>query len=222
MKKAILLLLLLPAALLSKAQTPRSHPVMDSIMSQLAYVFKTDQQYRAPLESTIKKYGWNSPQVDSLEDLMSTQDSINLGVVTHIIDTYGWIGPDSIGPSGSTTLWIVIQHSDLGIQQKYLPLMRAAVRQGRAHASELAYLEDRVALEEGKKQLYGTQFRLDTTTNKYIVSPIEDEPNVDKRRAAVGLPSLEAYARENGITYRLPPPPPKSQPDSSSRGHPMH
>jgi hypothetical protein len=167
-----------------------------------------DQQYRQPLEPTIKKYGWNSPQVDSLEELMGAQDSIDLVIVSHILDTYGWIGTDSIGPSGSTTLWAVIQHSDLDVQQKYLPMMRTAVQQGRAHASELAYLEDRVALQEGRKQSYGTQFKLNEKTNKYFLAPIEDEPNVNKRRAAIGLGPLEDYARESGIDYKLPPAPP--------------
>src|SRR5579862_5396379 len=117
MKRLLLLILCFTAACSSPAQKPPPHTPMDSIMSQLEYVFKTDQQYRIPLDSTIKKYGINSPQVDSLMDLMSTQDSINLGIVAHIIDTYGWLGPDSIGPGGETTLWVVIQHSDLGVQQ---------------------------------------------------------------------------------------------------------
>jgi hypothetical protein len=187
---------------------------MDSIMAQLEIVFKADQQYRIPLESTAKKYGWDSPQIDSLYDLMGVQDSIDLGIVTHLLDTYGWIGTDSIGPGGSTTLWTVIQHSDLDIQEKYLPMMRTAVKQGRAHADELAYLEDRVALGEGKKQLYGTQFKMDPKTKAYTLAPIEDEPNVDKRRTAVGLEPLEVYARSAGITYKLPaqPPAPHSPP----------
>jgi hypothetical protein len=179
---------------------------MDTLRAQLEIVFRADQQYRQPLEATAKKYGWHSKKVDSLYAGMSIQDSIDLGIVTHILDTYGWVGTDSIGPSGSTTLWTVIQHADLDVQQKYLPMMRTAVQQGRAHASELAYLEDRVALEEGKKQTYGTQFQLNKKTNKYMVAPIEDEPNVNRRRAAIGLEPLEDYAREAGITYKLPAP----------------
>jgi hypothetical protein len=189
---------------------------MDTLVSQLEYVFKMDQQYRRPLEPAIKKYGWDSPQVDSLEELMGRQDSIDQVIVTHILDTYGWVGTDSIGPSGSSTLWAVIQHSDLDVQQKYLPMMRTAVQQGRAHASELAYLEDRVALQEGRKQSYGTQFRLNEKTKKYFVAPIEDEPNVNRRRAAIGLGPLEDYARENGLDYKLPPPPPPRTPPTRS------
>lgn len=217
MRKFPLLALLLFAGCAGSAQG--KHTVMDSVMSQLSYVFKMDQQYRLPLEPAIQKYGWNSPQVDSLEELMGKQDSIDLVIVTHILDTYGWIGIDSIGPSGSTTLWVVIQHSDLDVQQKYLPMMRTAVQQGRAHGSELAYLEDRVALQEGKKQTYGTQFKLNEKTNKYFLAPIEDEPNVNKRRAAIGLNPLEDYARDNGIDYKLPPPPPPPSPAKADSVH---
>jgi hypothetical protein len=234
MKKISLISLFFQFVLLVHAQTPPPHTrqtpqapqapqiphtLMDTIMSQLAYVFKTDQQYRIPLEPTIKKYGWNSPQVDSLEELMGIQDSINLRIVTHIIDTYGWLGPDSIGPGGSSALWTIIQHSDLDVQQKYLPVMRDAVQHSRASASDLAYLEDRVALQEGRKQIYGTQFQLNTKTNTYSFAPIEDELNVDKRRAAVGLEPLEDYARENGITYKLPPPT-QSPPSTPPPTHP--
>jgi len=36
------------------------------------------------------------------------------------------------------------------------------------------------------------------------VAPIEDEPNVNKRRASVGLEPLEDYARHWDIEYKLP------------------
>jgi hypothetical protein len=203
MKKTLsLALCLAPCFLFAQNQ----HTLMDTLRAQLEIVFRADQQYRQPLEAMEKKYGWKSRQVDSLYKGMEIQDSIDLGIVTHILDTYGWIGTDSIGPSGSSTLWTVIQHSDLDVQQKYLPMMRTAVKQGRAHANELAYLEDRVALEEGRKQTYGTQFQINKKTHKYTVAPIEDEANVNRRRAAIGLEPLEDYAREAGIVYKLPAP----------------
>ena len=65
-------------------------------------------------------------------------------------------------------------------------------------------MEDRVLLKHGKKQLYGSQIEYDTLTDKYIVSPIEDEPNVNKRRASVGLGPLEDYVKIWGIEYVLP------------------
>ena len=82
--------------------------------------------------------------------------------------------------------------------------MRAAVNNGDAQSSHLALLEDRVALGQGKKQIYGSQIHRDMKTGKYFVAPIEDERHVNKRRADVGLEPLEVYAKLWGIDYQIP------------------
>ena len=82
--------------------------------------------------------------------------------------------------------------------------MREAVKNGKAQASHLALLEDRVALGQGKKQIYGSQIHRDPATGKFFVAPIEDEPHVNQRRAAVGLDPLEVYVKMWGIEYKLP------------------
>ena len=46
-------------------------------------------------------------------------------------------------------------------------------------------------MKEGKPQVYGTQFKI--KGQELIPAPIEDEQNVDRRRAEVGLPSLAEY-----------------------------
>jgi hypothetical protein len=82
--------------------------------------------------------------------------------------------------------------------------MRQAVKEGKAQASSLALLEDRVAIGQGKKQIYGSQLITDPKTGKPVLAPIEDEPNVNKRRAAVGLGKLEDYVKYWDIEYKLP------------------
>jgi hypothetical protein len=63
--------------------------------------------------------------------------------------------------------------------------------------SQLADLTDRVLIGEGKKQLYGTMMRV-AEDGKFVPEPIEDEANVDKRRAALGLqPLAENIRRSN-------------------------
>jgi len=85
----------------------------------------------------------------------------------------------------------------------YLPMLRQAVKDGKAKPEHLALLEDRVLTKQGKPQTYGSQVRTGKT-GKYEFFPIQDERNVNKRRAAVGLEPLEAYARNFGIEYHLP------------------
>ena len=174
------------------------------LVAELKDILKKDQTQRLEIDSVSRKFGYNSPQIEALWKEIGIKDSVNLIKVENILDKYGWLGPDIVGNSGSLTLFLVIQHSDQQIQEKYLPMMRDAVKNGKALAGNLALLEDRVALEEGRKQIYGSQIGRDVKTGKSYVRPIEDEANVDKRRASVGLPPLAAYARQWGIDYKLP------------------
>ena len=166
-------------------------------------VYHDDQSGRLKLDSLQKQFGWKSEQVQSLVKTLIIQDSINLIKVKKIIDTYGWLGPDEVGKQGAQTIFLVIQHADSLTQVTYVPLMRDAVRKGKARPQDLALLEDRILTDQGKEQIYGSQVRTNEA-GKYEFYPIKDEPNVNKRRAAVGLQPLEEYAKYFDIKYVLP------------------
>ncbi len=177
----------------------------EKLDKELVAILKTvhdeDQKYRIQLDEVEKKYGEGSPEVKAHWELISEKDSINLVKVKKILDERGWLGVDVIGKEGNTTLFLVIQHSDLGTQKKYLPMMREAAKKGDAFPGNLALLEDRIALGEGKKQLYGSQIGRNETTGKFYVLPLEDPENVDKRREEVGLGPLKDYAAIWGIVW---------------------
>jgi hypothetical protein len=174
------------------------------LANQLDSIYNEDQKYRLMMADIEKKYGFESEQMKSLWKTIQAKDSVNLIRVTTILDKYGWLGPDVVGNLGSNALFLVIQHADQKTQEKYLPMMREAVKNGKAYAGNLALLEDRVALGQGKKQIYGSQIHRDNKTGKYFVAPIEDEANVNVRRAAVGLGPLEEYAKNWDIDYKVP------------------
>jgi len=106
-----------------------------------------------------------------------------------------------IGNQGNTTLFLVIQHSDIETQEKYLPMMRDALSKGNARASSLVLLEDRVALGKGEKQIYGSQVGRDQETGEYYILPLIDPDNVDKRRAEVGLETIQDYISNWEMTW---------------------
>ena len=80
-------------------------------------------------------------------------------------------------------------------------MMREAVEKGNASSRSLALLEDRVALRQGGRQLYGSQVGRDQETGEYYVLPLDDPMNVDKRRAEMGLGLLQDYEGRWGITW---------------------
>ena len=188
--------------LLSK-EALRQRMLRDSLVQQLYAIDELDQRYRNQMEEVRLKYGGGTKEMKALFKLMHEADSVNLIKVKAIIDEYGWLGADALGSQGNKTLFMVIQHSDLRTQEEYLPVMRQAVNNGNAKASSLALLEDRVAMFEGKKQIYGSQLRWDLKNNTYVIAPIEDPENVDKRRAEVGLMSLTDYLSNFGLKWNL-------------------
>jgi len=143
-------------------------------------------------------------QKDSVIAHMALQDSLDLVRVTAIIDSAGWLGEKEIGHIANQALFLVIQHADAKpeIQAKYLPLMRDAVTDGNARSYELALLEDRVAVNHGRPQIYGSQ--IGWKDGKGFVKPMEDEEHADERRKAVGLEPLEKYAERFGINWSPP------------------
>lgn len=162
-----------------------------------------DQKYRKQIEELEKTTGRDSPEMRALWKTIEEKDAENLAKVKAILDERGWLGPDVIGRDGASALFLVIQHSDPPTQRKYLPLMRAAVKAGKAEASNLALLEDRVALGEGRRQIYGSQISFDPKTKKYYVAPLDDPGKVDARRAAVGLPPLADYVKRWDIIWEV-------------------
>ena len=171
------------------------------LIAQLDSIHNLDQNYRIQIEEIEKKYGRKSPEMQAHWKLIKETDSVNLIKVRRILDTRGWLGPKIVGAQGNVTLFLVIQHADIDTQIKYLPMMREAVKNGDAEASSLAMLEDRVALRQGKKQIYGSQIMMDQKTGEHYVSPIEDPDNVNKRRSEVGLGTIEDYVANWNITW---------------------
>jgi hypothetical protein len=191
-------LVALVAANKDKIEVNFNRPIAHTLDS----ILRQDQLYRKGLGRQIQKqYGQDSEEWKAALRAMDKIDSSNLIAVTKILDEHGWLGPDSVGDAGSIALFAVIQHADHATQERYLPMMRAAVAKGDAEAGDLAYVEDRAALEEGKRQIYGSQIDRNQATGKYYVSPLEDPDHVDERRAAVGLGPLADYVANWDIIW---------------------
>lgn len=179
--------------------TERNAMLNRTLITELDSIFKADQD----LAKENKGWELNSPGWIAWNKKCREVYSVNLIKVTNIINRYGWPGEEIIGWLGSSTLWVVIQHSTLDNQMKFLPLMKEAVKKGKARPAQLALLEDRILMNQGKEHIYGTQISPDSTgTTKFW--PIIEERNVNKRRFSVGLGPIQLYAKEMGFKYKIP------------------
>jgi hypothetical protein len=165
-------------------------------------ILDLDQKYRIKIDSVKLMYGFQSPEMQELWKNIEVADSMNLIKVRKILDTVGWLGAEKVGTKANNALFLVIQHSDIAIQEQYLPMMREAVKNKKAESSSLALLEDRVLIRRNKKQIYGSQVGIDST-GKPSLRPLEDPDHVDERRAQMGLETLADYLLHFGIVWNL-------------------
>lgn len=163
------------------------------LMAILEKIHTKDQKYRKRTREVEQKYGRKSLEMDSLIKQIMLNDSLNLIQVKKILDKKGWLGPEVIGPKGNMTLFLVIQHADFQTQKQYLPMMKKAVKDNKASASNFALLQDRVAMRGNKKQIYGSQVGREKESGRYYVFPIRCPKNINKRRAKMNLPPIEEY-----------------------------
>lgn len=189
-------------AFLSYAQK-EGNTVNESLKAELELILKKDQEDRIMADSIEKKFGSQSSELLMLYERMLLKDSLNQQRITAIIDQYGWPGKSLVGKEASLAVFLVIQHASLEIQKKYLPQFRESVTKGESSSSNLAYLEDRILMREGKPQLYGTQVITDNTGQKKFYN-IYDEVNVDERRLKIGLGPLADYGKRFNIDYKKP------------------
>ncbi|MBB6369807.1 DUF6624 domain-containing protein [Chryseobacterium shigense] len=171
--------------------------INNPIAEKIKLIGEKDQEIRLRLDSIRKRDGLNTSDEKELMKQIEKQDSINILEVEKIINDYGWLGPHKIGYKNNQYLFLVIQHADLGIQKKYLPVLRQAVEDKQALPKDLAYLQDRIKRKEGLPQIYGTQVYIDKEASKYFLYPAIDIANIDQRRALVGLEPLSGYLKNS-------------------------
>jgi hypothetical protein len=130
-------------------------------------------------------------------------DAKHVARLRQIIDQLrGWPGKSLVGMDGSNAAWLIAQHGGREFLHEMLPLMKTAADRGELPPASYALSEDRVRIQDGKKQLYGSQFN--TRDGKCEPLPIEDPEHVDERRKSVGLDTLAEYTKALCATYRKP------------------
>jgi len=165
---------------------------IDEVRRELEALHETDQAQRREMAAVERAHGMGSPQMAELWKKQTASDTRNIQRLEAIIAEIGWPKRSVVGEKAASAAFLVLQHSDLIYQQKYLPLARTAAAEQEMRASSLALLEDRVLLREGKKQIYGSQVQRNDA-GEWEVRSLEDPEHVDRRRASVGLPPLAEY-----------------------------
>lgn len=192
MKKVVLLFLLSIGVKMGYSQSG----IDSALFKKIDQMFREDQKWRLAY-SHLNINGKSEYSEEVINKNWASTDRLNMAEAKRIIDQYGYPGYALVGKRGSGRFWAIVQHcdDDLKFQEKVLKLMDAAVRKKDADAIDFAYLTDRVLVSRKKKQVYGTQTRLNKETHKYVPFPIAQPETLDQRRKSIGLASLAEYLK---------------------------
>ena len=183
------------------AASAKAAGVNIELMEELAEIRITDQAQRNEMGDVEEKYGWESPQMDSLWKLQNYSDSVNALRVMEIIEEYGYPGKSLVGAGQAGTAFLVIQHGNLEIQEKYLETIKKAADADELPWSSVALLVDRVTMRKGNPQIYGSQILTDKESGRYYFAEIENPEQVDSIRASVGLGPIQEYGNNWDIIW---------------------
>ncbi|WBO83429.1 DUF6624 domain-containing protein [Hymenobacter yonginensis] len=117
-------------------------------------------------------------------------------VLEAIVKRFGYPGFRQVGEQSANNFWLLVQHADAypKFQRQMLQLMLVEVKRRNASPTNYAYLADRVAINSGQPEEYGTQVVYEGPgLGKAVPKSLRDPANVNKRRAAIGMEPLETY-----------------------------
>lgn len=159
-----------------------------ALRNELVAMASEDQRVRAELAATGVLFDGYHPDMRTVHDR-------NAARLSELIERVGWPGRGMVGEDGARAAWLILQHS-IGhpeLMRRGLAVLREAAP-GEVDAVEVAMLEDRLALFEGRPQTYGTQYDW-TEDGELVPCDIADPSGVDDRRRALGLPPLADNSR---------------------------
>ncbi|MEJ1239262.1 DUF6624 domain-containing protein [Chryseolinea sp. T2] len=172
-----------------------------ALQQELLAIYDTDQSPRRQYSYYKRLIPEQTAKADSMYRIIRRTDSLNVIKVTGILDKHGWVGNELVGDRAMDAISMVMHHADLKTALKYLPLLKEAVDRKTLPPVYLALMEDRIAVGEGREQLYGSQIGYNEETKQYYVMALKDPEDVDKRREAVGLGPMSDFTRMYGFKW---------------------
>lgn len=191
-------------ALQLELKTIESKPIVfdERLKRQLDSIKELDQRYRSlmglgPSDLKAKAEAMGLEEDEYSGDLWSRQSTIdnsNMAFVENIFNTKGYPGKSMVGESTNTAAWYVLQHSEKIPQ--YFPLIKKAGEEDELPYRLVAMMEDRLLMQEGKPQIYGTQGKSYDDARGSFIWPIENPESVNELRMEAGFSStIEEYAK---------------------------
>ncbi len=165
------------------------------LAEEINKMYELDQSVQTDIMTAAQNRA-TKEKLDELYKIKVDTFKKHIPILKKIISDNGYPTYDLIGKESGDNFFTMIQHSDadLQFQKDCLKIIEKQVKKKQANARSFAYLTDRVNINSGKPQIYGTQ--LEYKNDEAVSKNLKDPKNVNKRRTKLGLESLEDYLKK--------------------------
>lgn len=126
-------------------------------------------------------------------------DDENLKALLKMVPPEGWFLKSRYGEKPANAAFHIIQHSDVAQWKRFVPVLEPLVVTGEVDGQSFGLMYDRLALNEGRPQRYGSQMKCEA--GKWVPDRLEDPARVEEWRKAMGFPQTFAEYLEHWKTY---------------------
>lgn len=137
---------------------------------------------------------FSTPAIFPILAMEERNHAANEEELLQLLDLYGWPTASAVTEVAAAGAALIINHSDHAIRQRYFPMLEEALKKGEAQPLRYAKMKDRLLVEKGEEQCFGTQWHFEGPEK--VPWPIEDPEHVDRRRSEIGLGPLHEYLKE--------------------------
>lgn len=132
--------------------------------------------------------------------LMALDERLMAELLT-MVPPEGWFLKSVYGERAAGAAFLIVQHSGLEHWRRFVPVLEPLVAAGEVDGQSYGLMYDRLAVNEGRPQRYGTQ--MTCKAGKWVIDRenLEDPDNADARRAALGFHRTLAEYEQNFADY---------------------
>ena len=170
---------------------------------EIIKLYVDDQAIRGNvMNEMILKYQLDSTKLKTEYDRSNPDeidiDEINRNHLKKIIESHGFPTRKLVGKDAMNGIFLIIQHADGDRiwQEAQLTNLELAVTRGDFSKQQYAYLYDRIKVNSGQPQRFGSQFLKVDKKNKIAeLRETEDLTNLNQRRRKMGMMPIEMYKK---------------------------
>jgi hypothetical protein len=161
-----------------------------------------DQAFFIEVGIAGRKLGMKSSVVEALWKFKFVIQGRNQEQLETLIDRKGWPRIGNVGREAAMAAYLVVMHSQTGLQKKYLATIKKICEEKELPWERYALIYDRSLFNEGKPQRFGTHTKYNEATKTEELYPLEDESKVNEWRKELRLPPLEEHLKRFNIIFR--------------------